>query len=174
MPMNDHETVGDTLRKRLQDAYHATVPDPGNPAHAVAFGSRAIGERAGGVVHRESYHRDLQGDRRTQEDAAGDGAALSGDGTHALSLPAFRTAVEVFAANDVDVMVQEGEGFTPTPVISRAILVYNRGKKSGFADGVVVTPSHNPPEDGGFKYNPPRGGPRRRNRPRGSRTAPTN
>src|SRR3989442_12787534 len=79
--------------------------------------------------------------------------------THALSEPAFVTAVEVFAAHGVDLMVQDGLGYTPTPVVSHAILGWNRGRKSGLADGVVITPSHNPPEDGGFKYNPPSGGP---------------
>ena len=79
--------------------------------------------------------------------------------THALSEPAFTSALEVLAANNVEVMVDREGGYTPTPVISHAILRYNRGRQSGLADGIVVTPSHNPPEDGGFKYNPPTGGP---------------
>ena len=79
--------------------------------------------------------------------------------THALSEPALATAVEVFAAQGIDVLIQQGLRYTPTPVISHAILTHNRGRKSGLADGVVITPSHNPPEDGGFKYNPPEGGP---------------
>ena len=79
--------------------------------------------------------------------------------THALSEPSFATALEVLAANGVDAMIQAGRGYTPTPVISHAILTYNRGRQSGLADGIVITPSHNPPEDGGFKYNPPEGGP---------------
>ena len=82
-----------------------------------------------------------------------------GKDTHAVSAPAQRTALEVLAANGVDTIIQENDGVTPTPVISRAILVYNRGRKDHFADGIVITPSHNPPEDGGFKYNPPNGGP---------------
>jgi phosphoglucomutase len=82
-----------------------------------------------------------------------------GKDTHALSAPAQRTALEVLAANGVETMIQRDDGFTPTPVISHAILQYNKGRKDGFADGIVVTPSHNPPEDGGFKYNPPNGGP---------------
>ena len=82
-----------------------------------------------------------------------------GKDTHAVSGPAQRTALEVLAANGVETIIQENDGVTPTPVISRAILVYNRGRKDHFADGIVVTPSHNPPEDGGFKYNPPNGGP---------------
>ena len=92
--------------------------------------------------------------------AAGtDGPLFLGKDTHALSRPAERTALEVLAANDVATIVQEGDGFTPTPVISRSILAYNHGRTTGRADGIVVTPSHNPPEDGGFKYNPPTGGP---------------
>ena len=79
--------------------------------------------------------------------------------THALSEPALYSAIEVLAANGVETMVQDGFGYTPTPVISHAILGYNRGKTAGLADGVVITPSHNPPEDGGYKYNPPSGGP---------------
>ncbi len=88
-----------------------------------------------------------------------DGPLYMGKDTHAMSGPAQRTALEVLAANNVETIIQEGDGVTPTPVISRAILVYNRGRKEHLADGVVVTPSHNPPEDGGFKYNPPNGGP---------------
>ena len=88
-----------------------------------------------------------------------DGPLYMGKDTHALSGPAQRTALEVLAANNVETIIQENDGVTPTPVISRAILVYNRGRKEHLADGIVVTPSHNPPEDGGFKYNPPNGGP---------------
>ena len=87
------------------------------------------------------------------------GPVFMGKDTHALSAPAQRTALEVLAANDVETFIQRDSGFTPTPVISRAILVYNRGRADGFADGIVITPSHNPPADGGFKYNPPEGGP---------------
>jgi len=88
-----------------------------------------------------------------------DGPLYMGKDTHALSAPAQRTAVEVLAANGVETIIQENDGVTPTPVVSRAILVYNRGRKDHLADGIVITPSHNPPEDGGFKYNPPNGGP---------------
>ena len=79
--------------------------------------------------------------------------------THALSDPAFISAVEVFAGNEQEIMIDAGGGYTPTPVISHAILNHNRGRTTGLADGVVITPSHNPPDDGGFKYNPPAGGP---------------
>src|SRR5438270_1501339 len=88
-----------------------------------------------------------------------DGPLYMGKDTHALSAPAQRTALEVLAANGVETIIQRDDGVTPTPVISRAILVYNRGRKDHLADGIVITPSHNPPEDGGFKYNPPNGGP---------------
>jgi len=88
-----------------------------------------------------------------------DGPLYMGKDTHALSAPAQRTALEVLAANGVETIIQENDGVTPTPVISRAILVYNRGRRDHLADGIVITPSHNPPEDGGFKYNPPNGGP---------------
>ena len=91
--------------------------------------------------------------------AGNDGPLFIGRDTHALSEPAFRTALEVLVANGVDVRVDAADGYTPTPVISHAILVHNRGRTAGLADGIVVTPSHNPPEDGGFKYNPPNGGP---------------
>src|SRR5213076_3415092 len=88
-----------------------------------------------------------------------DGPIHVGKDTHALSSPAQRTALEVLAANGVETIIQRDNGVTPTPVISRAILVYNRGRKEHLADGIVITPSHNPPEDGGFKYNPTNGGP---------------
>ncbi len=158
--MNTSDNAGEILREKLQDAYYANVPDPGRPDQAVSFGTS--GHRGSALFgsfterHIIAICMAIVEHRKTLRAT---GPLFLGMDTHALSRPAFRTAVEVFAANDVDVMVQEGEGFTPTPVISRAILVYNRGKKSGFADGVVVTPSHNPPEDGGFKYNPPEGGP---------------
>ncbi len=88
-----------------------------------------------------------------------DGPLFIGIDTHALSIPAFTTALEVLAAHGVEVMIAEGDEYTPTPVISHAVLTYNRGRKTGLADGIVITPSHNPPSDGGFKYNPPHGGP---------------
>jgi phosphoglucomutase len=87
------------------------------------------------------------------------GPLYIGMDTHALSEPALATAIEVFAANQVELFVQPGLGYTPTPAVSHAILTYNRGRKSGLADGVLITPSHNPPDQGGFKYNPPSGGP---------------
>ena len=88
-----------------------------------------------------------------------DGPLFLGRDTHALSQPAFQVALEVLAANGVTVMIDDHDGYTPTPVISHAILTYNRSRTAGLADGIVITPSHNPPQDGGFKYNPPHGGP---------------
>ena len=88
-----------------------------------------------------------------------DGPLFLGMDTHALSVPALASALEVLAANGVEVMIAEGDEYTPTPVVSHAILTYNRGRATGLADGIVITPSHNPPHDGGFKYNPPNGGP---------------
>src|SRR6185295_18425563 len=88
-----------------------------------------------------------------------DGPVLMGKDTHALSRPAERAALEVLAGNNIDTLIQRDDGVTPTPVISHAILAYNRKRRENFADGIVITPSHNPPEDGGFKYNPPNGGP---------------
>src|SRR5260370_6630687 len=90
---------------------------------------------------------------------ATDGPLYMGKDTHALSGPAQRTALEVLAANGVETVIQQNDGVTPTPVISRAILVYNRARQAHLADGIAITPSHNPPEDGGFKYNPTNGGP---------------
>ena len=145
---------------RLVSAYYTNQPDPGQPAHRVAFGTS--GHR--GSSHTYSFneahilaisqaiceYRKMQGYS---------GPLYMGMDTHALSEPAMYTALEVFAANAVEVVIQQGLGYTPTPVISLAILTYNRGRSSGLADGVVITPSHNPPEDGGFKYNPPSAGP---------------
>jgi phosphoglucomutase len=102
-----------------------------------------------------------------------DGPLFLAKDTHALSEPAWATALEVFAANDVTVLVDDRDRYTPTPALSHAVLTYNRGRTSGLADGVVVTPSHNPPADGGFKYNPPDGGRRAATSPAPCRTPPT-
>jgi phosphoglucomutase len=144
----------------LVSAYYAIHPDPGEAAHQVSFGTS--GHR--GTSTQGSFNEDhvlaicqaIVEYRRAQ---GIDGPLFIGKDTHALSTPAEITAVEVFAANGVEVRISTGEPYTPTPVISHAILTFNRGRKSGLADGVVITPSHNPPEDGGFKYNPPTGGP---------------
>ncbi|MCF8035436.1 MAG: phosphoglucomutase (alpha-D-glucose-1,6-bisphosphate-dependent) [Desulfobacteraceae bacterium] len=145
---------------RLVSAYYTHRPDPADPAQQVAFGTS--GHR--GSAFRKSFNEDhilavsrAIVDYRKSQDITG--PLFMGMDTHALSEPALATALEVFAAEDVEVMIQAGRGYTPTPVISHAILSHNRGRSRGLADGVVITPSHNPPEDGGFKYNPPHGGP---------------
>ena len=141
-------------------AYYTNQPDPGQPAHRVAFGTS--GHR--GSSHTYSFNEThilaiSQAICEYRKMQGYSGPLYMGMDTHALSEPAMYTALEVFAANAVEVVIQQGLGYTPTPVISLAILTYNRGRSSGLADGVVITPSHNPPEDGGFKYNPPSAGP---------------
>ena len=145
---------------RLVSAYYTYKPDPANPAQRVSFGTS--GHRGTSAEH--SFNEDhilaiCQAICEYRQGQGTTGPLYLGMDTHALSEPALSTAIEVFAANGVQIMVQAGRGYTPTPVISRAILVHNKGKSSGLADGVVITPSHNPPSDGGFKYNPPSGGP---------------
>lgn len=144
----------------LVSAYYTEQPDPDNPLQLVSFGTS--GHRGSSLKGSFNEAHILAVSQAIAEYRAGQGITgplFVGKDTHALSEPAFRTAVEVFAANGVETVVQEGGGYTPTPVISHAILGWNRGRTSGLADGVVITPSHNPPEDGGFKYNPPSGGP---------------
>jgi len=145
---------------RLVSAYYTGIPDPAISAQRIAFGTSG---------HRGSAFKNSFNERhilaitqaiclyRKQQKI--DGPLYIGFDTHALSAPAFATSMEVLAANGVEVMISEKDEYTPTPVISHAILTYNKGRKSGFADGIVITPSHNPPDDGGFKYNPPDGGP---------------
>ncbi|OIO98326.1 MAG: phosphoglucomutase, alpha-D-glucose phosphate-specific [Anaerolineae bacterium CG2_30_64_16] len=145
---------------RLVSAYYTHKPDPANPAHRVAFGTS--GHRGSSLEHSFNEDHVLAICQAIVEHRRGEGITgplYIGMDTHALSEPALITAVEVFAANGVEVMIQAGRGYTPTPVISHAILTHNLGRSAGLADGVVVTPSHNPPDDGGFKYNPPNGGP---------------
>jgi len=145
---------------RLVKAYRELKPDPSNSAELVSFGTS--GHR--GTSLEKSFNEDhvlaiCQAICELRKKRGISGPLYAGKDTHALSGPALETAVEVFAANRVELMLQPGAGCTPTPVISHAILTYNRGRKTGRADGVVITPSHNPPESGGFKYNPPEGGP---------------
>jgi phosphoglucomutase len=145
---------------RLISAYYTLQPDPGNPAQRVAFGTSghrgSSTERSFNETHILAISQAIYELRKSQSIS---GPLYIGMDTHALSEPALYTALEVFAANGVDTFIQQGLGYTPTPVISHAILAYNRGRSSGLADGVVITPSHNPPGDGGFKYNPPSAGP---------------
>jgi phosphoglucomutase len=145
---------------RLVTAYFAGRPDPSVPAQRVAFGTS--GHRGSALNHafNEAHILAISQALCDHRHKAGiDGPLFIGIDTHALAEPALASALEVFAANGIDVMIDQHDGYTPTPVISRAILSYNKGRANGFADGVVITPSHNPPEDGGFKYNPPNGGP---------------
>jgi phosphoglucomutase len=145
---------------RLIAAYYSERPDPSVPGHRVSFGTS--GHRGSSltcgfnewhilaIAQAVCFYRHQEGI---------DGPLFLGIDTHALSEPARRTALEVLAANDVSVQIAAGDEYTPTPAISHAILGYNRGRANALADGIVITPSHNPPEDGGFKYNPPHGGP---------------
>ena len=145
---------------RLEREYYAHQPDPDDPGERVGFGTSGHrGSSLRGSFTEAHILAITQAicDYRRREGI--DGPLYMGKDTHALSRPAERTALEVLAANGVNVVIQRDDGVTPTPVISHAILVYNRGRTAHLADGIVVTPSHNPPEDGGFKYNPPNGGP---------------
>ena len=145
---------------RLITAYYSRLPDPSVSGQRVAFGTS--GHR--GSAFENSFNEwhvlaitQAICQYRTQQGF--DGPLFLGIDTHALSEPAFASALEVLAANGVEVMIAENDEYTPTPVISHAILAYNRGRETRLADGIVITPSHNPPENGGFKYNPPNGGP---------------
>ena len=145
---------------RLVTAYFSGKPDPAVPSQRVAFGTSGHRGSAFNNAFNEAHILAISQALCDHRRRAGiDGPLFIGIDTHALAESAFASALEVFAANDVTVMIDERDGYTPTPAISHAILTYNRNRTSGLADGVVMTPSHNPPEDGGFKYNPPNGGP---------------
>jgi phosphoglucomutase len=145
---------------RLVTAYFTCKPDPTVPSQRVSFGTSGHrGSALDGAFNEAHILAISQAICHHRRRNGIDGPLFIGIDTHALSEPAARSALEVFAANDVTAMVDDRGGYTPTPVISHAILTYNRNRKSGLADGIVITPSHNPPEDGGFKYNPPDGGP---------------
>lgn len=145
---------------QLISAYYTGTPDPTVPSQRVAFGTSG---------HRGSSFQNAFNERHIlaitqaiclyRKEKKIDGPLFLGIDTHALSIPAMATALEVLAANGVNVMIAAEDEYTPTPVISHAILTYNQGRKNGFSDGILITPSHNPPQDGGFKYNPPNGGP---------------
>ncbi|MEM7677366.1 MAG: phosphoglucomutase (alpha-D-glucose-1,6-bisphosphate-dependent) [Myxococcota bacterium] len=145
---------------RLVRSYYTMEPHPSEPAERVAFGTS--GHRGSSIArsfneaHIVAITEAICAYRK-QADISG--PLFLGFDTHALSEPAVATALEILAAHEVDVFIDANEGYTPTPAVSHAIVAYNRSRSSGFADGIVVTPSHNPPEDGGFKYNPPHGGP---------------
>jgi phosphoglucomutase len=145
---------------RLVTAYFSGKPDPAVLSQRVAFGTSGHRGSAFNNAFNEAHILAISQALCDYRRRAGiDGPLFIGIDTHALAESAFASALEVFAANDVTVMIDERDGYTPTPAISHAILTYNRNRTSGLADGVVMTPSHNPPEDGGFKYNPPNGGP---------------
>ncbi len=145
---------------RLVAAYYTGKPDPSVAAEKVSFGTS--GHR--GSSFKNSFNENhilaiTQAICLYRKEQKTEGPLYLGFDTHALSAPSYATTMEVLAANNVDVMIANGDEYTPTPVISHTILKYNKGRKTGFADGIVITPSHNPPDDGGFKYNPPNGGP---------------
>ncbi|HVN63400.1 MAG TPA: phosphoglucomutase (alpha-D-glucose-1,6-bisphosphate-dependent) [Candidatus Binataceae bacterium] len=145
---------------RLVTAYYAERPDPSIAEQRVAFGTSGHRGSAFNIAFNERHILAItQAICRYREQNQIDGPLFVGMDTHALSEPAFASALEVLAANGVETMIDRDRGYTPTPVVSHAILNYNRGRKSHLADGIVITPSHNPPEDGGFKYNPLHGGP---------------
>src|SRR5690349_1724595 len=145
---------------KLITAYYTERPDPAIASQRVAFGTSGHRggsfERSFNEAHVLAITQAICGFRKQQGIS---GPLFLGFDTHALSAPAFASALEVLAANDVEVMIAKGDEYTPTPALSQAILVYNRGRKSGLADGIVISPSHNPPDNGGFKYNPTNGGP---------------
>jgi phosphoglucomutase len=145
---------------KLVTAYYTEMPDPEIQEQRVMFGTSghrgSSFEKAFNEWHILAISQAICLYRKQQKI---DGPLFLGMDTHALSVPAIATTIEVLAANGVDIMIAEKDEYTPTPVISHAIITYNRGRKTGFADGIVITPSHNPPNDGGFKYNPPTGGP---------------
>src|SRR5207244_685190 len=145
---------------RLITAYYTEVPDYSVPEQRVAFGTS--GHRGSAFENTfDEWHilTITQAICLYRKQHKITGPLFLGMDTHALSVPALASALEVLAGNGVEVMIAERDEYTPTPVISHAILTYNRDRKAGLADGIIVTPSHNPPRDGGFKYNPPNGGP---------------
>jgi phosphoglucomutase len=145
---------------KLEAAYYDSVPDPSIASQRVAFGTSGHRGSAFDVSFNEAHILAItQAICLYRAEQGTNGPLFIGRDTHALSRPALESALEVLAANDIDTMIDSADGFTPTPAISRAILAYNKGRSTGLADGIVITPSHNPPEDGGFKYNPPHGGP---------------
>ncbi len=165
--MNPHPLAGKPAPKdllidasQLEAKFYESKPDPGNPNQLVSFGTSGHrGTSSNGTFTEAHILAITQAICEYRSGQGIDGPLFMGKDTHALSRPAERVALEVLAANSVETFVQLDDGFTPTPVISRAILVYNRSRSDGLGDGIVITPSHNPPGDGGFKYNPQNGGP---------------
>ena len=145
---------------KLVTAYYTETPDPLIPGQRVLFGTSGHRGSAFDKSFNEWHILAIsQAICLYRKQKKINGPLFLGMDTHALSVPALASVLEVLAANNIDVMIAEGDEYVPTPAISLAILMYNRGRKTGLADGIVITPSHNPPHDGGFKYNPPNGGP---------------
>ena len=145
---------------QLERCYYERRPDVSDPRQLVSFGTSGHRGTSLDSTFTEAHILAITQSICEYRRAHGiDGPLFLGKDTHALSAPAQRTALEVLAANSVEAVIQRDDGVTPTPVISHAILAYNRGRQAHLADGIVITPSHNPPRDGGFKYNPPNGGP---------------
>lgn len=144
---------------KLERDYYAKKPDTANPAQLVSFGTSGHRGTPTDSTFTEQHILAITQAICEYRKASATGPVLMGKDTHAVSGPAQRTALEVLAANGVEVVIQSGNGYTPTPAVSRAILAYNRDRRTALADGIIITPSHNPPDDGGFKYNPPNGGP---------------
>jgi phosphoglucomutase len=166
-PMSTHPNAGKPAPKeflidvgQLEAAFYEAKPDPTDPNQLVSFGTSGHRGTSSNATFTEAHILAItQAICQYRHKEAITGPLFMGKDTHALSRPAERVALEVLAANGVETMIQKDDGFTPTPVISHSILSYNRGRSEGLGDGVVITPSHNPPTDGGFKYNPPNGGP---------------
>ncbi|MER3444165.1 MAG: phosphoglucomutase, alpha-D-glucose phosphate-specific, partial [Meiothermus sp.] len=145
---------------RLVASYYALQPDPADPLQRVAFGTSGHrGNSFAGTFNEAHILAVAQAVAEYRAQQGITGPLFMGMDSHALSEAAWVSALEVLAANGVAVRVEKGRGYTPTPLVSHAILSYNKGRSEGLADGIVITPSHNPPQDGGFKYNPPGGGP---------------
>src|SRR5213076_1033905 len=145
---------------QLEAAYYSRQPNVEDPTQLVSFGTSGHrGTSTNGTFNEAHILAITQAICEYRCSKGYSGPIYLGKDTHALSGPAQRTALEVLAANGVETRIQAGNGFTPTPVISRAILTFNRGRTTALADGIIITPSHNPPSDGGIKYNPPNGGP---------------
>src|SRR3954447_6674931 len=145
---------------RLVTSYYTLKPDPAEKTQRVAFGTSGHRGSSFASAFNENHILAItQAICRYRQEQGTTGPLFLGMDTHGLSEPALASALEVLAASGVEVMIDVDYGYTPTPALSHAILTYNRGRTEGLADGIVITPSHNPPEDGGFKYNPPNGGP---------------
>ncbi len=165
--MSTHPNAGKPAPKdllidvsRLEAAFYEEKPDPADPNQLVSFGTSGHRGTSSNATFTEAHILAItQAICEYRRNQGITGPLFMGKDTHALSRPAERVALEVLAANGIETFIQRDDGFTPTPVISHSILGYNRGRSEGLGDGIVVTPSHNPPTDGGFKYNPPNGGP---------------